>query len=169
MDINTTAEFRTIKKRNIQALIEASKVKKIESKGFLGFFKKVEYEDNFESYIAENTRLLGTLSGEGFLLFDDLVTFLQKYVSIDLNRAILILEREEKAFFLNTDYVQNIADQLSATTIKDKELEEFNEFNIGAPMPEMVGPQKEQIDQVLSLLKQLNEEVLYIRCELISE
>ncbi|PZX20108.1 hypothetical protein LX69_00561 [Breznakibacter xylanolyticus] len=173
METTTTAEFRTIKKKDIEGLIESSRYERIDRGGFLGFFKKVEYVDNYENYLAEKTRLIGKFSGKGFLLFDDIVIFLKSFKAINLLQPEFqsidynsIHEREENAYFLDSNYVRLLSDQISKISIEDSELEEFNQASsFGLPMNELIVFQKDQIRQLSLLFNQFKDEVLYIRCE----
>lgn len=174
MITTTTAEFRAIKKENIKNLIMSAGYKKIERGGVFGLFKKVEYEDNFETYLEQNTSLIDEMSGKGFLLFDDIAVFLKKIKSIDLKQPEyknlnidLILEREENAYFLDSDYIKHIVDQFSKVSIEKEELMEFNNMScFDIPMSEMIPYQQDQIRQLSLILNQFKDEVLYIRCEL---
>ncbi|WP_375578504.1 hypothetical protein ABWH96_15950 [Marivirga tractuosa] len=174
MKTTTTAEFRAISKGNIKNLINFSSYKKIEGGGFLGLFKKVEYQDNFESYLAQNTQLIDEMTGKGFLYFDDMVAFLKKYKSIDLKQPEyadpnidMILEREENAYFLDFDYVNLINEKLSNISVENEELTEFNNINSpDIPMADMIVFQQDQIKKLSLIFKLFRNEVMYIRCEL---
>ncbi len=172
MDSSTTAEFRGFSKSDFKNLIESSHFKKVESGGFLGMFKKVAYQDNFENYLSKNTELIGEIKGNGFLLFDDIVAFLKKYKSIDIRQTEYqnidinpILEREENAYFLDDNYIKVVAEQLSKRSLEDNEIAEFNEkHSFGATMLELISDQKEQIRQLSTHLNHFKYEMLYIRC-----
>jgi hypothetical protein len=174
MKTTTTAEFRVLTKSNIKNLLLSSEYRMVESGGFLGFFKKVEWKDDFESYISQNTQLIDEMTGKGFLYFDDIVEFLRKYKSINLRQAEyvdlnidLILEREENAYFLDYDYVKQINEKFSDISVEKEELIDFN--NISSPdleMSDMLIFQEDQIRKLALIFKLFREEVMYIRCEL---
>jgi hypothetical protein len=173
MESTTIAEFRVIKKNNIESLLQSSVLKKNERSSFLGLFKKIEYEDNFETFLEQNTQLIGLLSGKGFLHFGDIVLFLKQFKSINIKQPeyqdvdiTSILEREENAYFLENCFVKTLAEQISKISIREEELKEFNSANgFGGPMTELIRFQQDQIKKLILILSQFNGEVFYIRFE----
>lgn len=170
MDLNTTAEFRIIEEDKIEGLIQAAVVKKKVTKKFFGLSKDVEFIDNFEPYIDENTRSIGILSGKGFIYFSDLVRFLKEFKSIDLGNIILdskaITQREESSLFINASTVKTLFEKLNNSNIKTEELKSFNmQTDMGDLMSDSISFQVDQIKQFTLILSQVKSDFLYIRSE----
>ena len=68
MELNITAELRFIEEKKIPALMQAIEPKEIIKKSLFGLKKSIEYIDNFEEYLNENSELIDTFDNKGFLM-----------------------------------------------------------------------------------------------------
>ncbi len=178
MNINSIAEFRIIKAQKIRGLVKAAIVEEKIVKSFFGLFKTIVYQDNFENYLRNNTTLIGTLQGQGFLYFKDLISFLKEYKSIiiyehSINKKPFIA-REENAMLINANNCLKLYESLKNIRIETNELLGFNQ-KIGIItdikddelVNDMIRKQKDEIAYFIKILHQLqtSDEFLYIRSE----